>query len=94
MPDARPAPPVRSLKTASLDQLSKNERLKAESEGLFWVAGAEKHSFRSEIDAMARGEAETIGNEAKELSKFFGIYKQQERSAGGKRDGDTSSLRA
>ena len=88
MPDVKPAPPVRSLETATVDQLSKNEHLKVESEGLFWVAGPEKHTFRSEIDAMARGEAETIGNEAKELSKFFGIYKQQERSAGGKRDGD------
>jgi sulfite reductase (ferredoxin) len=78
-----PAPPV-TLKSADLGAMSKVDKLKSASGGLFWVAGREKHSFASEIDALSRGEAETIGNEAKELSKFFGIYKQQERVEGRK----------
>ena len=73
-----------SLATGDLSKMSKVEKLKAASEGLFWVAGRERHSFASEIDAMTRGEAETIGGEAKELSKYFGIYKQQERIEGRK----------
>ncbi len=83
MAKERPSDPV-TLKTADVSAMSKVERLKAASEGLFWVAGRERHSFASEIDAMTRGEAETIGGEAKELSKFFGIYKQQERIEGRK----------
>ena len=78
-----PSPRV-TLKTAGVSQMSKVDKLKAASDGLFWVAGREKHSFASEIDAMTRGEAETIGGDAKELSKFFGIYKQQERVEGRK----------
>ncbi len=83
MAKERPSAPV-SLKTSDVSKMSKVERLKAESQGLFWVAGRERHSFASEIDAMTRGEAETIGGEAKELSKYFGIYKQQERIEGRK----------
>ena len=75
-----------TLGTATLEELSKNERLKVESEGLFYVAGKEKHTFRSEIEAMVRGEALTLTDEAKEISKHFGAYKQQERQ-GAKRDG-------
>ncbi len=78
------ARPVVNLLNSDLSEMSKNERLKLESQGLFWVAGKQKHSFRSEIEAMSAGEAETIGNEAKEISKHFGIYKQQERFLGRK----------
>ncbi len=78
-----PSPAV-TLKTSDVSRMSKVDKLKAGSDGLFWVAGREKHSFASEIDAMTRGEAETIGGDAKELSKFFGIYKQQERVEGRK----------
>ena len=78
-----PSPPV-TLKSAEVGAMSKAEKLKAASGGLFWVAGREKHSFASEIDALTRGETETLGNEAKEFSKFFGIYKQQERIEGRK----------
>ena len=46
------------------------------------------HAFGSEVDALSRGEAETLSNEAKELSKFFGIYKQQERGERGKKTDD------
>jgi sulfite reductase (ferredoxin) len=73
-----------SLKTADLQAMSKNERLKTGSQGLFWVAGRERHAFGDELDAMTRGDKETIGGDAKEISKFFGIYKQQERIEGRK----------
>lgn len=81
--DATPKTAV-TLLNAGVSEMSKVERLKLESEGLFWVAGKEKHSFRSELDAMAHGEAETLSNEAKEICKHFGIYKQQERVEGRK----------
>ena len=84
MPGARPPKPVVSLSSADVSKMSKNERLKAGSDGLFWVAGRERHRFGDELDAMTRGEADTIGGDAKELSKFFGIYKQQERIEGRK----------
>jgi sulfite reductase (ferredoxin) len=77
-----------TLATADVSQMSKVERLKVESEGLFFVAGREKHPFAAELDALTRGEAQTISNDAKEISKYFGIYKQQERSATGSKTGD------
>jgi len=84
-----PKPPA-TLKTAELAELSKNERIKAESQGLLLVADPKQgtHPFRDEVEALARGEAETIGNTAKELSKFFGIYKQKERGERGRKSGD------
>ncbi len=83
---AAAAQPI-TLLTSDVSQMSKVEKLKSKSEGLFWVAGKERHSFASELDALTRGEAETIGNEAKELSKHFGIYKQQLRIEGRKSGG-------
>ncbi len=81
--DASPSKAV-TLADSPLEEMSKNERLKVESEGLFWVAGKVKHSFRSEIDDLSAGRAETLSNEAKEISKHFGIYKQTERVDGRK----------
>ena len=81
--DASPQKPV-TLVDSSLAEMSKNEQLKLESEGLFWVAGKTKHSFRSEIDDLSAGRAETLSGEAKEISKHFGIYKQVERVDGRK----------
>jgi sulfite reductase beta subunit-like hemoprotein len=75
---------VVDLLTGELAQMSKVERLKVGSEGLFWVAGKQRHSFRSEVDELARGERENLSNEAKEISKHFGIYRQQERVEGRK----------
>jgi sulfite reductase (ferredoxin) len=86
MPPSTPDRPV-TLRDSSVSEMSKVEKLKSESAGLFWVAGKERHSFASEIDAMTRGEAETIGGDAKELSKTFGIYKQQVRIEGRKSGG-------
>jgi sulfite reductase beta subunit-like hemoprotein len=77
-------PKITSLLDADLAEMSKVERLKAASQGLFWVAGKEKHSFRSEVEALARGEQANLSNEAKEISKHFGVYKQQERVEGRK----------
>ncbi|NRA04083.1 MAG: NADPH-dependent assimilatory sulfite reductase hemoprotein subunit [Myxococcales bacterium] len=86
-----PKPPV-TLIDADPSQMSKVEQLKSRSEGLFFVAppgrDADTHAFGDELDAMTRGAAETIGNEAKELSKHFGIYKQQERGERGRKTGD------
>src|SRR5215510_2324510 len=85
-----PVAPVVSLASGEVAAMSKNERLKTASRGLFFVAGpkGEVHAFGSEIDALSKGEAETLSNEAKELSKFFGIYKQQARGERGKKTDD------
>ncbi|MEX2205914.1 MAG: NADPH-dependent assimilatory sulfite reductase hemoprotein subunit [Myxococcota bacterium] len=84
MPKDASPPKAVTLVESALDEMSKNERLKLESEGLFWVAGKQKHSFRSEIDDLSAGRAETLSGEAKEISKHFGIYKQVERVDGRK----------
>ena len=85
-----PAKPPATLVTSTLAELSRNERIKAASRGLFFVSdGAGRgHPFAAEIDALARGEEPTLSNEAKELSKFFGIYKQQARGERGKKTDD------
>jgi sulfite reductase (ferredoxin) len=85
MAGAKPTPAPVTLKSADLSAMSKNERIKVESKGLFYVsAKGETHTFLDEITALD-GEAKTIGNEAKELSKFFGVYKQQGRGERGKK---------
>ena len=85
--DATPAPTV-PLASHSLDDMSKNERIKVESKGLLIVSDQQPHSFRDELESMTRGEAETISGTAKELSKFFGVYKQQARGERGKKTQD------
>ncbi len=86
MSDWRPSGDAVTLDNAELDAMSKNERIKVASQGLFFVADKDgTHTFLDEIRAMLRGEARTIGNEAKELSKFFGVYKQQARGERGKK---------
>jgi sulfite reductase (ferredoxin) len=78
-----------SLASARIDAMSKNERIKVESRGLFYVsAKGGVHTFLDELVALERGEAETLSGEAKELSKFFGIYKQQARGERGKKTDD------
>src|SRR4030095_3782890 len=85
--DEAPDAPV-TLKTGDLAQMAANERVQVESKGLFYVAErAGTHTFRNEIEALERGEP-TISGTAKELSKFFGIYKQQGRGARGKKTDD------
>jgi sulfite reductase (ferredoxin) len=85
-----PDKPSVTLASSALDEMSKNERIKVESQGLFFVGadGIARHAFAEEIDALSRGERPSIGNEAKELSKFFGIYRQQERGERGRKSGD------
>ncbi|MEB2344609.1 MAG: hypothetical protein OZ948_07715 [Deltaproteobacteria bacterium] len=81
--------PAVTLESSPLEEMSKNERIKLESQGLFFASdGTSKHAFAEEVDQLTRGERETIGGEAKELSKFFGIYKQQERGERGRKTGD------
>ena len=84
MPEDASPPNAVTLLDSPLEAMSKNERLKVESEGLFWVAGKVRHSFRSELDDLSGGRAETLSGEAKEISKHFGIYKQVERVEGRK----------
>jgi sulfite reductase (ferredoxin) len=83
----RLAKPAATLLSTGLAELSKNERIKAASQGLFFVSsGAGRgHPFAAELDALARGEEPTLSGEAKELSKFFGIYKQQVRGERGRK---------
>ena len=89
MAENRQLPAPVSLVAGDLAAMSKNERLKAESEGLFYVAAkGDRHRFGDEVDGLERGERETLSNEAKELSKFFGIYKQQTRGERGKKTDD------
>lgn len=88
MADEEPTRAV-TLVDSELSEMHKNERIKVESRGLFQVADPkEPHSFRDEVEALERGDAATISNTAKELSKFFGIYKQQGRGERGKKTKD------
>jgi sulfite reductase (ferredoxin) len=81
--------PVASLKTASLDEMSDNERIKVESKGLFFVAdGKGTHTFLDEVRKLDSGAEATLSGTAKELSKFFGIYKQQGRGERGRKTHD------
>jgi sulfite reductase (ferredoxin) len=81
--------PAVTLADSKLEEMSKNERIKVASQGLFFVSkGKTTHTFADELDAMTRGEEETIGGEAKELSKFFGIYRQQIRGERGRKTGE------
>ena len=82
--DRSPDAPV-TLAASQLEEMSANERIKRESKGLYFVADGKGKSFRDEVEELERGEAQTLSGTAKELSKFFGIYKQQVRGARGKK---------
>ncbi|MEE8556708.1 MAG: hypothetical protein V3T14_02365, partial [Myxococcota bacterium] len=81
------APPV-TLKSSDVSKMSKVEKLKAQSAGLFYIAGKDKKPFAKELDELTAGEIPTISNDAKEMSKHFGIYKQQVRGERGSKTGD------
>ncbi len=85
MSPAKPPPPTVNLVDGELSGMSANERIKRESRGLFYVSEkGEVHTFLDEVEALTQGERETISGNAKELSKFFGIYKQQGRGERGR----------
>jgi sulfite reductase beta subunit-like hemoprotein len=88
-PETTEAHPV-TLADAPVAHMSKVERLKHASEGLFYVHTPDgaRHTFGSEIEALSAREAETIGEQAKELAKTFGIYKQRVRNESGKKVGE------
>jgi sulfite reductase (ferredoxin) len=90
MASEKPAAPAVNLDGGDPARMSRNERIKSASKGLFYVqpAGGERHAFGDEIAALDRGENQTISNEAKELSKFFGIYQQQARGERGRKIDD------
>lgn len=79
-----------TLANATAHHMSKVEHLKHASEGLFYVqvAGSGRHTFGSEIEALSAREAKTISEQAKEISKTFGIYKQRVRNESGKKVGE------
>jgi sulfite reductase (ferredoxin) len=79
-----------TLSNSTAHHMSKVEHLKHASEGLFYVQvpSSGRHTFASEIEALSAREAETISEQAKEISKTFGIYKQRVRNESGKKDGD------
>ncbi len=85
-----PAETAATLQNSTPGELSRNERIKLASRGLLLVdeGKGEAHSFKDELDALTRGERETLSNTAKELSKFFGIYRQQLRGVRGRKTGD------
>ncbi len=86
MASPNPEKDATTLKNSDIAQMSKVERLKAESEGLFHVSDPKKpRTFRDEVDALSRGDEPTLSNNAKELSKFSGIYKQWGRDERGGR---------
>ncbi len=89
MADFQPAAEAVSLANADAAQMSSNERLKAQSQGLFFVsASGEVRSFLDEMNDLDSGAEVSIGNAAKELSKFFGIYRQQGRGERGRKTDD------
>ncbi|MBI2294110.1 MAG: NADPH-dependent assimilatory sulfite reductase hemoprotein subunit [Betaproteobacteria bacterium] len=78
-----------TLLNADVTQMSEKDRLKARSEGLFYVAdGDQKKPFAVELDALTAGGTETISEAADAIAKHFGIYKQRERDASGGKTGD------
>jgi sulfite reductase beta subunit-like hemoprotein len=83
-------PPV-TLSGSAPAEMSRNERIKGTSRGLFFVGDgrSEPHPFAEEVDALTSGREPTLSGEAKELSKFFGIYKQQTRAERGRKTDDT-----
>ncbi len=86
----KPAKPAVTLKSDELASMSKSERIKVASRGLYYVSDGrqEPYPFADEVLALRKGERPTLSNTAKELSKFFGIYRQQERDARGRASGD------
>jgi sulfite reductase (ferredoxin) len=82
-------PPV-TLDALDSAKMSKNERIKEASHGLFYVGDgrSEPHTFAEEVDKLTSGKEPTLSGEAKELSKFFGIYKQQARGERGRKTDD------
>ncbi len=90
MASEKPAAPVVNLASGDPAQMSENERIKTASEGLFYVqpSTGERRPFVDELDALDRGDSRTLSGEAKEISKFFGVYAQQARGERGKKIDD------
>ncbi len=77
------AKPVVALRSGGeLDAMSKNEKIKNISEGLFYVLEKDgsRHTFGSELQAMEAGGQDALTKEARELSKFHGVYQQTNRT--------------
>ena len=70
--------------SADLREMSRNERIKVESRGLFLVS-PDGTTFQQEIRDLSSDTSSTLSGTGKELSKFFGIYRQQARGERGKK---------
>ena len=78
-----------TLISSDLDSMSKNERIKLESRGLFFVSeDGTAHRFLDEVETLDRGDRPSLSKPAKELSKFFGIYAYQARGERGSKTGE------
>jgi sulfite reductase (ferredoxin) len=78
-----------TLESAGVDEMSRQERIKQQSQGLFFVAGKdERHALTHEVDALERGERATVSSEAAQLTKFFGVYAQRGRGERGRKTDD------
>jgi sulfite reductase (ferredoxin) len=85
----RPPAPAVTLDSSDPGGMSKNERIKRESQGLFFVSeNGVAHRFLDEVEALDRGETPSLSKPASDLSKFFGIYAQQARGERGNKTGD------
>ena len=84
---AKPSREPVTLNGSDLSKMSKNERIKVESQGLFFVADGkgERHTFLDDVRELDDGTTATLSGTAPELSKFFGIYRQQARGERGKK---------
>lgn len=82
-----PDKPAVTQTNSSLEERSKNESIKLVSKGLYYVGDGSKppHTLIDEVEALALGDNTTLSNEAKELTKFFGVYRQKDRSGTGKK---------
>ena len=78
---------VVNLRSSDVAEMSKVDRMKAGSEGLFFIAGREDKPFAQELDELTAGEIPTISRDAKDIAKHFGIYKQRERDETGSKTG-------
>lgn len=70
--------------SADLREMSRNERIKVESRGLFLVS-PDGTTFEQEIRNLSLDPSSTLSGTGKELSKFFGVYRQQARGERGKK---------
>ena len=88
----KPAKPAVTLKSDELASMSKSERIKVASRGLYYVSDGrqEPYPFADEVLALRKGERPTLSNTAKELSKFLASTGNKNATRGAGRAAITS----